>query len=94
MKVVGIAVLNQFSQKHADVRSRLGAWLAEVECADWKSPSEIKAKYKSASFLANNIVVFNLKGNKYRLAAKFAYQTGIVKIERIGTHDEYSKWNL
>ncbi len=94
MKVIGIPILDLFAVKHADVRSMLGAWLEEVKIAEWKSPSDIKAKYKTASFLANNIVVFNIKRNDYRLVAKIAYNTGIVKIERLGTHAEYSKWKL
>ncbi|MBP6003687.1 MAG: type II toxin-antitoxin system HigB family toxin [Pyrinomonadaceae bacterium] len=94
MKVIGIPLLDRFAAKHADVRSILGAWLEEVKFADWKTPSDIKDKYKATSFLANNIVVFNIKRNDYRLVAKIAYNTGIVKIERLGTHAEYSKWKL
>lgn len=48
----------------------------------------------SASFLAGNRVVFNLKGNKYRLDTKIAYQTGVVFVKRIGTHAEYDRWTF
>lgn len=55
---------------------------------------EIKERYSNASFLGERIVVFNLKGNKYRLAVKVAYNTGIVQVMKIGTHAEYSRWTL
>ena len=60
----------------------------------WRTPAEVKARYVSASFLANNRVVFNLKGNKYRLDTKIAYQVGVVLVKRIGTHAEYSRWTF
>lgn len=94
MKVIGVTRLQEFCDKHSDARGQLWAWLAEAEAAVWKTPSDIKQKFGSASILAGNIVVFNIKGNTYRLVIKVAYNTGIVKIERLGTHAEYSRWTL
>ncbi len=94
MNVIGKKILSKFSDRHADVRGQLSAWLCEAEEADWKCPQDIKQKYASASFLADNIVVFNIKGKDYRLVTKIDYENQIVLIKKIGTHAEYSKWKL
>lgn len=62
--------------------------------ATWRTPVEVKARYVSASFLAGNRVVFNLKGNKYRLDTQIAYQIGVLIVKRIGTHAEYNRWTF
>jgi len=92
MRVVGRKTLEDFKQQHADVRSHVDAWICEVQEAEWESPHDIKAQYATASFLADNRVVFNLKGNSYRLDVKVSYATQVVLIMRIGTHAEYDKW--
>jgi mRNA interferase HigB len=92
VQVVGRPILERFVQTHAEVASVVDAWLAEARAATWHTPADIKARYANASILANNRVVFNLKGNKYRLDTKIAYQTGVVVVKRIGTHAEYTRW--
>ena len=52
----------------------------------------MKARFPTASFLADNRIVFNLKGNKYRVETKVSYEINVVLVLRIGTHSEYSKW--
>lgn len=94
MNVIGKKILSEFSARHADVRERLNAWLNEAEEANWKRSQDIKQRYASASFLADNIVVFNIKGNDYRLVVKIDYKNQIVLIKKIGTHAEYSRWKL
>lgn len=94
MKIVGLRILETFGELHADVRKQVGAWLHEVEEAEWRSPADIKARYAAASFLADNRVIFNLKGNRYRLKIKVSYKSQIVLVKRIGTHAEYSKWKF
>lgn len=94
MEVVGRPILERFVLTHADVSSAVDAWLAEASAATWRTPAEIKARYANASILAKNRVVFNLKGNKYRLDTKIAYQTSVVVVKRIGTHAEYTRWNF
>jgi mRNA interferase HigB len=61
----------------------------EAEDARWQSPADIKARYRSADFLPGNRVVFNIKGNHYRLVVKIHYNTGVVYIRFVGTHEEY-----
>lgn len=94
MNVAGKKTLSEFSNHHSDARGQLSAWLKEAEEADWKRSQDIKQRYASASFLADNIVVFNIKGNDYRLVAKIDYRNQKVLIKKIGTHAEYSRWKL
>jgi len=79
--------------KHTDVEQALRAWEKEAEHAGWKSPEEIKERYASASILPDKRVVFNIKGNNYRLVVKIHYNTGVVFIRFVGTHEEYDRIN-
>jgi len=92
MRLVGRRLLDDFAARHAETRSPLSAWICEAEEAEWNGPADIKARYPSASFLSDNRVVFNIKGNKYRLETKVNYEVKVVLATRIGTHSEYSKW--
>ena len=65
------------------------AWFGEVLSANWHQSADIKARYASASILKNKLVVFNIKGNHYRLIVAVAYKIGVVYIKFIGTHKEY-----
>ena len=76
---------------HAAAQQPLKAWFHEVKNADWKSFTEIKARYGSADLLPGNRVVFNLKGNTYRLVALIHFNTRIVFVRFIGTHASYDK---
>lgn len=91
MDLVGIQILERYCIEHGDVREQVKAWVAEVRAAGWRVPQNIRAKYSSASFVAQNQVYFNLKGNRYRLQVKISYELQIVKIIWIGTHAEYTK---
>jgi mRNA interferase HigB len=94
MKIVGRDKLDAFCSQHADARGPVESWLAEAEDpAHWLTPQEIKDRYASASFLAGNIVIFNIKGNDYRLEVLVAYRTGVVVVNWIGPHAEYDARN-
>jgi len=94
MEVVGREVLEDLKRKHPDVRGQVDSWLAEALEAEWKTPMEVSERYPSASHLENNCVVFNLKGNKYRLLVRLGYNSGVVHVLRAGTHRQYDRWNL
>lgn len=94
MKLIGIKPLVSFKQNHADIRSQVESWEAEVREAKWKSPQELKERYPKASILKNQQVVFDFGGNKYRLLATINYKNGIVLVKRIGTHKEYDNWKI
>ena len=78
-----------FWKKYKDSEQPLKSWYDEAINANWKTPSDIKAHYKSASFVGNNRVIFNIAGNKYRLITAVAYQFGAIYIKFIGTHRQY-----
>lgn len=93
MKIVGRGLLQAFCDEHADARNWIKGWIAEAQYAKWTDSHDIKSRYPSASFLSDNLVIFNVKGNSYRLEAKVAYKTGTLSISWIGTHAEYDKRN-
>ena len=94
MEVIGKPKLEKFIKKHARSKSPLTTWLQDAEDGTWTNTSDIKNRYNSADFLSNNRVVFNIGGNNFRLVVIVRYQNGIVMIDKIGTHAEYSKWKL
>jgi mRNA interferase HigB len=91
MRILGLLALEEFKKKHADSRGPLEAWRAEVERAKWHTTQDIKKRYPAADFLANNRVIFNIKGNTYRLVVTVRYEQQFVLIDWIGTHAKYSK---
>jgi len=91
MELRGIKILKNFMEKHADTREPILAWIREVEEAVWKGTCDIKERYSTASFLGKKIVIFNIKGNKYRLVIKVAFAMGIATVLYIGTHADYDK---
>jgi mRNA interferase HigB len=91
MRVISRKALRTFWEGHPDARQALQAWYADVKQASWKSPSDVKAAYRNASFVANNRVVFNIKGNKYRIIVAVQYKFKIVFIRFVGTHREYDQ---
>jgi len=93
MRVIAIKALKEFWNKYKDAEQPLKSWYAEVKKADWKSPADIVKHYRTASILKNKRVVFNIKGNDYRLVTAISYEFGIVYIRFIGTHKEYDKIN-
>ncbi len=91
MRIVGRQLLADFVSQHSDAKSWIENWIRDTELSEWKTPQDVKDKYASASFLAKNIVIFNVKGNRYRLEVLLAYATGTVVIRSLETHAEYSK---
>jgi mRNA interferase HigB len=94
MRVIAKSTLRAFWQRHPDAEEPLLAWYREAENADWDSPAQVKARYRSASFVRGNRVVFNIKGNDYRLVVRINYPYRIVYIRFVGTHAEYDKINV
>ena len=91
MWVIAVKTLKEFRQKHPDSEQPLKAWYAEARKANWKSSSDIKNLYRSTGILKNNRVVFNIKGNSYRLVVAIKYKFQIVFIRFIGMHNEYDR---
>ena len=91
MRIIPRKMLRAFWETHADARKVLEAWYLDTKRADWKTPSDIKQVYRNASFIANNRVVFNIKGNRYRVIVVVVYEKGVVYLRFVGTHSEYDK---
>jgi mRNA interferase HigB len=92
--IAGRQLIEKFIRKHANSKSSLSAWLEESEESEWKSPQDIKDRYRSADFLSGDRVIFDIGGNNYRLMVLVRYRNGVLLIQKIGTHAEYSKWKL
>jgi len=93
MRVIALKTLRDFWEKHPQAEIPLRAWYALASRADWRNPADIKAAYRNAGFLANNRVVFNIKGNDYRLVVAARYDKGIMFVRFVGVHREYDRIN-
>ena len=91
MRIISKKILRDFWAVHSDAEQSLKAWHAKTKLADWNTSSDIKTDYRNASFIANNRVIFNIKGNTYRLVAAVNYDFGIIYIRFVGSHKEYEK---
>jgi mRNA interferase HigB len=91
MIVVSLKTLNEYIKKYPEAEQSLLSWYYEAKSSEWGKPHAIKEKYGSASILKNGIVIFNIKGNNYRLAIKVNYKANVIYIKWFGTHIEYDK---
>jgi mRNA interferase HigB len=91
MRIISRKILRDFWSRHPDAQQSLQAWYNDARHAEWRSPADIKNVYRNASFLANNRVIFNIKGNHYRIVVAIQYSHGIIYIRFVGTHREYDK---
>ncbi|MDC6166652.1 type II toxin-antitoxin system HigB family toxin [Paucibacter sp. XJ19-41] len=89
MRVIAVKQLRDFWLRHPDAEQALRAWFDEASKARWLTSQDIKRAYASASFLAGRRVVFNIRGNQYRLVVAVAYRYEAVYIKFIGTHAQY-----
>lgn len=91
MRVIAKKILREFWTKHNDCEQQLKSWFKEVSSAEWNNSNEIKIAYPSASILNDQRIVFNIKGNNYRLIVKINYEYQMIWIRFVGTHSEYDK---
>ncbi len=91
MRIIALKTLREFWEVHPQARQSLQAWYEDAKCAIWQSPANIKSIYRNASIVANNRVVFNIKGNDYRLIVAVNYRFSIAYIRFVGTHAEYDR---
>ncbi|MCP4608471.1 MAG: type II toxin-antitoxin system HigB family toxin [Planctomycetes bacterium] len=91
MRIISRKALREFWNRHADAEEPLRAWHIRVRKAAWKMPADVKADYANVSIIANNRVVFNIRGNHYRLVVAIDYQYGIIYIRFVGTHKDYDQ---
>jgi mRNA interferase HigB len=97
MRVIARKTLREFVEKlrgardQRAVKTALDSWFHEVQQADWNSPADVVRAYRNASIVGPDRVVFNIKGNDYRLVVAIHYRLQIVFIKWIGTHAQYDK---
>ena len=94
MRVIAVSTLREFWKKHPQAEAPLRAWFADASRADWKNPAAIKAAHRNASFVGSNRVVFNIKGNDFRLVVAVHYNRRMIYIRFVGTHAEYNAINV
>lgn len=90
-RIFSKSTLREFWLIHADSEQHLKTWFDTAMNAEWNTPNDVKETYASASILKNSRIVFNIKGNSYRLVAKFNFEKKWIFIRFIGKHDEYNK---
>lgn len=93
MRIIAKSSLKRFWQQpgRGDSRGALESWHEEASRAAWASPQDVKDQYATASICANNRVVFNICGNKYRLVVEMQYRAAIVWVKFVGTHAQYDR---
>ena len=89
MRIIARRTLRDFWEAHPDAEEPLRTWYTYVRQADWHTPSDVMSIFRTASFVGNDRVVFNIKGNRYRLVVVVVYRHHAVYIRFIGTHHEY-----
>lgn len=96
MRVIAFRSLRSFFEKaeFADSEIPLRAWYHDAKSAELNNPNELKQQFKNASIVGEGRVVFNIKGNTYRLVVAIDYEFKVVFIRFIGTHSEYDKINV
>jgi mRNA interferase HigB len=95
MRIIARRTLRQFVESHAGhgdqqaLKTALDAWFDEVRKAKWSSTADVKRVYASASVVSRDRIVFNIRGNAYRLVVAVDFEKGIVWIKWLGTHRDY-----
>lgn len=92
MRIIAKRTLRDFwqsSPKYSDAQAPLEGWHAEALKAEWQTPQQLKAQFRSASVLKNNRIVFNIAGNKYRLIVAIDYRRQAMFVKFVGTHEQY-----
>ena len=89
MRIIAKRRLREYWQAHPETEQPLKAWFADAEAAVWRTPSDVKRAYGNASIVGGERVVFNIRGNHFRLVVAVDYEDGVILIKWIGTHREY-----
>lgn len=93
MRVIAFRTIQEFFKEpeYSDSEVSLRAWYYEAKIADWNNSNELKKQYKNASIVGEGRVVFNIKGNDYRLVVAIDYEFQVIFVRFIGTHKQYDK---
>ncbi len=91
MRIIALRTLREFWLRHPNAEQPLRAWYANAKRASWKSPADVKQSYRTASILPANRVVFDIKGNDYRLVVLIDYTYELIFVRFVGAHRDYDK---
>ncbi len=97
MRIIARRTLRDFVESRTGrkdqpaLKAALDAWFDEVRKARWVSVADVKGLYRTASVVTSERIVFNIKGNDYRLVAAVDFERGIVWIKWIGAHEDYDR---
>jgi mRNA interferase HigB len=92
-RIIAKRALREFWEKHPDSEQYLKTWYDTAKGSKWNSPNDVKKTFINASVLKSGRIVFNIKGNSYRLIVKFNFEKQWAFIRFIGTHTQYDKIN-
>lgn len=91
MRVISKRALREYWESHPDAEESLTTWYRAAKAADWDGPMSVKAAFPKASIVGNNRVVFNIRGNRYRLVVRIEYRYRTLYVRFLGTHAEYDR---
>jgi mRNA interferase HigB len=91
MRVIAGSTLRAFWERHEDAEVPLKTWYKIIEKADWKDAHDVKKIYEDASIIGSNRIVFNIKGNKYRIVVYAVFKFRKIFIRFVGTHQQYDR---
>ena len=90
-RIFAKSTLREYWEKHPETEQYLKTWFDTAMCSNWRTPADVKQTYATASILKDGRIVFNIRGNSYRLVTKFHFEKQWIFIRFIGTHKEYDK---
>ena len=90
-RIFAKSTLRDYWEKHPDSEQYLKTWYDTAMSSDWKTPADVKQTYANASILKDSMIVFNIKGNSYRLVTKFNFEKQWIFVRFIGLHTENDK---
>ena len=91
MRIISEKPLREFWERHPDSEGPLVEWLRVARRESWRTLQDLREQFSRASFVGSNRVVFNIKGNRYRLVTSINYPYGIIYIRFVGAHSEYDR---
>ncbi len=94
MVVISYRTIREYTDRHREVEDQLNNWYRIVEKSDWSNFNEMRQLFNAVDAVGNDLYVFNIKGNDYRLIVRIIFRVRTVYIKFIGTHNEYDKVSL
>lgn len=94
MRIIHLDILYDAANDYPIAKKQIDIWRDLVKEAEWETPHDLKAQFGSADPIGNKLVVFNIKGNDFRLLVKIDYEHQLVIVKNFWTHEEYDKWKI